>query len=224
MPVPDEGGTRERILQVAELFFAEHGYHGTKLHQIADRVGIQKASLFPYFRSKKDMYLAVLERSLAETEDLIRDSLDAEGTPLDKIRFLVNSYVDTVAAHPERTKILLRQSLGDAPEEQRNSPKRVLDLVAAYIGEAQKAKLVAPIDPTGVVLGVVGMVGFFFTSTPVLSSAWLKDPTSAASIQRVKGLITEMVERCLRLSDTPQAQKGQASSLAHSPAGERNAS
>jgi hypothetical protein len=155
---------------------------------------------------------------------LIRDSLEAEGAPLDKIRFLVNSYVDTVAAHPERTKILLRQSLGDAPEEQRASTKHVLDLVAAYIADAQKAKLIAPIDPTGVVLGVVGMVGFFFTSTPVLSSAWLKDPTSAASVDRVKSLITEIVERCLRLGEATEARPGGPRSLAHSAAGGRNAS
>ena len=46
MRTASEHGTRERILAEAEASLGEHGYHGTRLHEIASRVGIQKASLF----------------------------------------------------------------------------------------------------------------------------------------------------------------------------------
>ena len=128
-----ERGTRERILDVAETSLGEHGYHGTRLHDIARHVGIQKASLFHYFASKEELYRAVLEEGFGETEQIIKDVLESPGSPVEKIRTLVEAYVDMVAAHPERTKILLRQSLGDAPVGyEPPDSQRLLDIVARY--------------------------------------------------------------------------------------------
>jgi len=193
-----ERGTRERILSVAEAFLGEHGYHGTRLHQIAERVGIQKASLFHYFPSKEHLYRAVLEYGFGETEAIIREILAAEATPLEKVRRLVEAYVDVVAKHPERTKILLRQSLGDAPSGYETpDPQRLLRLVTSFVADAQREQIFAPIDPLALVLGVIGMVAFFFTSAPVLAPAWVGDPASAESVERVKRHVVEVVQRCL---------------------------
>ncbi|HMK64084.1 MAG TPA: TetR/AcrR family transcriptional regulator [Acidimicrobiales bacterium] len=53
------GGTRERILDVALDLFVEHGYDGTSLRQIAERLGITKAALYYYFASKDDILMAL---------------------------------------------------------------------------------------------------------------------------------------------------------------------
>lgn len=196
-----ERGTRERILEVSEAFLGECGYHGTRLHQIAERVGIQKASLFHYFPSKEHLYHAVMDQNVGETEEMIRGVIEAEGTPMEKIRLLVGAYVELVAAHPQRTKILLRHSLGDAPtSEPRTDSGRVLNLVVKFVAEAQEAKIFAPIDPIALVLGVVGMVAFFFTSGPVMAPGWVDDPASRTSIERIKAHVIEVVQRCLAVS------------------------
>jgi TetR/AcrR family transcriptional regulator len=196
-----EPGTRERILAVAEATLGECGYHGTRLHEIARRVGIQKASLFHYFNSKEELYRAVLEVGFGQTELTITRVLEAEGTPLQKVRALIEAYVHMVAAHPERTKIFLRQSLGDAPSEyQAADAQRLLQSVAAFIADGQRARIFAPIDPIALVLGIVGMVAFFFTSAPVLAPAWSGDPSSVPSVERVKQHVVEVVERCLNPS------------------------
>jgi len=193
-----EGGTRERILEVAEASLGEHGYHGTRLHDIAHRVGIQKASLFHYFPSKEQLYRAVLDEGFGHTEQTIARVLAAEGSPLEKVLSLVAAYVDMVAAHPARTKLLLRQSLGDAPSGYHSADsERLLRQVTSFVTEAQRQHLLAPIDPLGIVLGVVGMVAFFFTSAPVLAPNWLPDPWGATSIDRVKRHVISIVERCL---------------------------
>jgi AcrR family transcriptional regulator len=193
-----ERGTRERILEVAEASLGEHGYHGTRLHDIAHRVGIQKASLFHYFPSKEQLYRAVLDEGFGQTEQIIARVLAAEGSPLDKVRALLAAYVDMVATHPARTKLLLRQSLGDAPPGYHSADsERLLRQVASFVTEAQRQHLLAPIDPLGIVLGVVGMVAFFFTSAPVLAPNWLPDPWGATSIERVKRHVISVVERCL---------------------------
>ena len=204
-----ERGTRERILSVAETFLGEHGYHGTRLHQIAERVGIQKASLFHYFPSKEHLYRAVLEHGFGETEAMIRDIFAAQGSPLEKIRRLVEAYVDVVAKHPERTKIFLRQSLGDVPEGYETpDPQRLLGLVTSFVADAQRERIFAPIDPLALVLSVIGTVAFFFTSAPVVAPEWVGDPASPVSVERVKRHVVEVVQRCLTgyaAADAPAA-------------------
>jgi AcrR family transcriptional regulator len=190
--------TRERILEVAETYLGERGYHGTRLHEIARRVGVQKASLFHYFPSKAELYRAVVEEGFGETEAVIRAVLEREGNRRDKIRALIESYVDLVAVHPARTRILLRQSLGDAPTSAPPAgSQRLLERVVAFIADGQRAGVFAPVDPLALVLGVAGMVAFFFTSGPVLAPVWIGDPTSAGAIERVKRHVVEMVQRCL---------------------------
>src|SRR5689334_15009327 len=94
-------GTRERILKVAEELFAERGYHGARLHEIAQGVGVQKASLFHHFASKEDLYCAVLDEGFEETRATLEKALGTTGTPLAKVRALTEAYVDLVIAHPE---------------------------------------------------------------------------------------------------------------------------
>ncbi len=206
MTLGAERGTRARILEVAEAFLGECGYHGTRLHLIAQRVGIQKASLFHYFANKEGLYRAVVDEGFGETEETIRRVISAVGTPAEKIRMLVESYVDMVAAHPARTKILLRQSLGDTPiTAPTANSQRLLDLIVQFIRESQIAQTLEDVDPTALVLDVVGMVAFFFTSAPVVAPAWCSDPWNAAYVERVKRHVVQVVERCLIQSAGPQA-------------------
>jgi len=197
--------TRERILRAAEVVLGECGYHGTRLHDIASRVGIRKASLFHYFPSKEDLHHAVMEEWFGEIEQVIRRELEGSGTPLEKVRSLAETYVDMVMAHPDRTKILLRQSLGDAPASHwPQEPQRLLRIVSDFIAESQKAKMIAPIDPHALVLSVVAMVAFFSTSAPVLAPRWFGDPSNAESIKRVKRHVVELMDRCLAVESQPR--------------------
>ena len=54
--------TAERILDEAEALFAERGFAGATLRDVATRVGIRNPSLYNHFPSKECLYVAVLER------------------------------------------------------------------------------------------------------------------------------------------------------------------
>jgi AcrR family transcriptional regulator len=205
------GGTRERILEMAEASLGERGYHGTRLHQIAERVGIQKASLFHYFPSKDALYRAVVDVGFGETDRTIRRVLEAEGNPLEKLRRLIEAYVDMVAAHPARTRIFLRQSLGDTPVGHRApDSERLLGMVVQFIVDGQQAKIFAPVDAAALVLGVVGMVAFFLTSAPVIAPTSFGDPARGATVQRVKRHVTQVVQRCLTVGEPARNRSAQA--------------
>lgn len=63
-PRPRNDSTVQRIVDAAEQLFAEHGYDGTPLREIAQRVGIREPSLYAHFPNKDAIYGAVIDRAL----------------------------------------------------------------------------------------------------------------------------------------------------------------
>lgn len=188
--------TRQRILSAGESLFGDVGYHGTRLRDIAGRVGVRKASLFHHFASKDELYRAVVEEGSGEIAETIADVLRGEATPLVKIEALIGAYVDMVVRHPARTRILLRQSLGDAPDGyQPVAGDRLLRAVVDYVAEGQRARVFADVDALALVLGVVGMVVFFVTSAPTLTAEW--DVDRREDVERIKRHIALVVRRTL---------------------------
>ena len=58
---PAAGGTRERILEAAVHLFAEKGYHGTSVRELAREVGIKESSLYNHYAGKEAVLDAILE-------------------------------------------------------------------------------------------------------------------------------------------------------------------
>lgn len=75
--------TRERILAEALGIFARHGFEGARIEKITAQVGINKASLYFYFKSKdelfQELFLNIIQRYRAFIKQVIAES---EGLPL----------------------------------------------------------------------------------------------------------------------------------------------
>ena len=56
----DQASSRDKILEVAEALFAQRGFAGVGLREVAESAGLGKSSLFHHFASKVQLYLAVL--------------------------------------------------------------------------------------------------------------------------------------------------------------------
>src|SRR6266851_7611362 len=63
--------TRARIQQVAVELFTEHGYEGTSLREIAERLDVTKAALYYHFRSKEDIIASLVEDYYGQIDALI---------------------------------------------------------------------------------------------------------------------------------------------------------
>jgi len=62
---------QQRILRAAAEEFAENGYENAKMNTIAHAAGVSVGSLYKYFENKQDMYLIVIQRSVAEMDQLL---------------------------------------------------------------------------------------------------------------------------------------------------------
>lgn len=60
---------RDRIVQAAVESFGHTGFDRTKMDDIAKRMGMSKGTLYLYFKSKEDLFLAICERHLQESDE-----------------------------------------------------------------------------------------------------------------------------------------------------------
>jgi AcrR family transcriptional regulator len=79
----ERSASARRVLDAALELFAEHGFEGTSLQQIADRLGVTKAAVYYHFRSKDDLLTALVEPAFDELDALLAE---AEAVPRDTAR------------------------------------------------------------------------------------------------------------------------------------------
>jgi AcrR family transcriptional regulator len=112
--IMDEGGNRsgqerrERILmQAAEVFFRK-GFHGSSVDEVARAVGLLKGSLYYHIRSKEDLLVELLCRTLEEAQRAVaRQAADAD--PRQRLERMLEAHVDFVLREPVRVGVLLNE-------------------------------------------------------------------------------------------------------------------
>jgi AcrR family transcriptional regulator len=90
------GDTRGRIQRVALELFAEHGYDGTSLREIAERLDVTKAALYYHFKSKEDIVASLVEDYFGQLDELIAWAGGQPRTPATRAAVL-SRYVRIVA-------------------------------------------------------------------------------------------------------------------------------
>jgi AcrR family transcriptional regulator len=88
--------TRSRLRELALQLFAEQGYEKTSLREIAERLGVTKAALYYYFKSKEDIVRSLVEDYVAELDELISWAKTQPRAPETRAE-IVSRYLDIVA-------------------------------------------------------------------------------------------------------------------------------
>jgi AcrR family transcriptional regulator len=104
---PDQ--RRAVIVEAAGRLFGERGYDGTRLDDVAAAAGVTKPILYRHFADKEGIYLALLERHRA---DLDRFVVPAEGTLEERLRAVLEIWLDYVEAHAYAWRMLFRDTGG----------------------------------------------------------------------------------------------------------------
>lgn len=70
---------KTNILNAAATLFAEHGYTGTKMEQIAEQCGVSKSMLYHYFEKKEDVLFAIMQEHVLRLIKLVEGHIKEKG-------------------------------------------------------------------------------------------------------------------------------------------------
>ncbi|MEY2450183.1 MAG: hypothetical protein QOH79_3659 [Acidimicrobiaceae bacterium] len=88
---------RRQLLAVALRVFAERGYHPTSMNDLAEAAGVTKPVLYQHFRSKRALYLELLEDVGEQLRDAIDKATTEAGTPREQVQAGFQAYFEFVA-------------------------------------------------------------------------------------------------------------------------------
>jgi AcrR family transcriptional regulator len=105
----DARATRARILDAAEGLFAEKGFDGAAMRDIATHAGLQPASLYNHFDGKQALYEAVLERGLAPLlEEIAR--IARAGLPTDGGDAILATLIASLGRTPRLPRLIQHEA------------------------------------------------------------------------------------------------------------------
>jgi AcrR family transcriptional regulator len=108
------GERRAVLIEAAGRLFGERGYEATRLDEIAAAAGVTKPIVYRHFDSKRDLYLALLDRHRDDLAGFVA-SIPAQGSTEERLRTVLEVWLDYVEARAYAWKMLFRDT-GGGPE------------------------------------------------------------------------------------------------------------
>ena len=107
--------SRELILDAAEKLFADRGYDATSLQDVGTEAGVSRGTPSYFFKSKEQLYQAVLTRCLGQVRTAVRTGRERarrSGEPPEVVLAgVVGDYFDFILAHPRFVRLMEREAL-----------------------------------------------------------------------------------------------------------------
>jgi AcrR family transcriptional regulator len=104
---------RDALIAAAVHEFAQTGFHGTAVDRIARRVGVAQPYVFSLFHSKRELFLAAVERAYTEVTELMTRAHDAFDPAIalpdtDALTAMGNAYVEMLSSNRDNLMIQLQ--------------------------------------------------------------------------------------------------------------------
>lgn len=155
--------TRRAILRAAERVFAERGYAGARMEDVAAAVGIRRASLVHHFADKQRLYVAMLDDIFDGLLEGYRAALAGPGPLPERFLDCLDVWVERVERRPGLLRISLWEMARASPAEAVPLASRVQPIVrvlADAVREGQALGLFRDLDPVELVMAVAGTTAF----------------------------------------------------------------
>ena len=100
---------REQLIEVARGLFAERGFEGSAIEEVAHRAAVSKPIVYEHFGGKEGLYTVVVDREVDRLLSMMREALTA-GTSRELLEQAAVALLDYIEQHPEGFRILIRDS------------------------------------------------------------------------------------------------------------------
>jgi AcrR family transcriptional regulator len=187
---------KEEIVAEATRLFAERGYEGASMGDLAERVGLRKASLFHHFPSKDVLYATVLRELLENVKVAIVSAAMAGGSFAERLDALSDSLTEVLSAQPYVARLLIREAMDWGPVMRGGLGRTVNDVLAAALEFARagqrSGEFNADLDMPQLIVSFVGIhfmpfaigdVVEGFTGTSPFNAAFVRERKAAVRVQ-----------------------------------------
>lgn len=196
-------GRRQAILEAATQLFAERGFAGVSIQEIADSASTHKTTVLYHFGTKEALYATVLDEALNRIADMMQDFL-AGGFDADHLRERVAYLLDQIHAYfadqPAHAHLLERELLEvQAPNDHLSHfVERIYLPAVAGLERAVAAGLIRPVDPALFIHDMHIMLVGYFCHRPLLERLKPGDPSSIDALIARRNHLVEVIFSLLR--------------------------
>jgi len=205
MPAPgrrrqrDAAQTRNEILEVATQEFAERGYSGARVDQIAARIHTTKRMIYYYYGSKEQLYVAVLEQAYGAIR-AAEQQIDVEHLdPVSAIRRLAELTFDHHESHPQFIRLVSIENIHRAKHLERSARlaslnQPAIDLIARILdrGRASGA-FTRSVDAVDLHMMISAFCVFRVANRHTFGAIFNRDLTSPALRDHYREMLADMI-------------------------------
>ncbi len=190
--------TRDIILDAAERRFAERGFAGVSMREIAAATGLRnQASLYHHFRDKQDLYEAVLARGVEPIVALVADSATAAAST-GAVDAVLDHILDYLEAHPHLPRLIQRAGLDDARQLRSTLAHFLRPLYAQGLRVlADRAGRWQAADLPHLAAGLYHLIFGYFASSTLLELVTEQNPRSATAVARQRQFVKSAIAQLL---------------------------
>lgn len=100
---------REQILTEATKLFAASGFPNTEVQSIVDSLGIGKGTVYRYFPSKRDVFMAAVDRGIRLLGEAVNRAADTSREPMARLLDAIRAYLAFFDEHPDIVELLIQE-------------------------------------------------------------------------------------------------------------------
>ncbi len=210
--------TPNRILEVAREFFAQRGYAGTTVRDIAVAAEANLAAVGYHFGSKQGLYEEVLRSQVAPLGRRLAQVCRAKMPPLDRIEAIVHAVFEHIRMRPQMPAIIARElaSGREINAAMAGTFREILPVLTGVIVEGQKDGSIRAGDPTLLTLSVMSQPIYFNLARPVIAAVAGLEVGDPETAERMAVHAAAVIRAGLAAPCAPGA--GTAAPAAHAPA------
>lgn len=184
---PDKGqrSTRDLILDEAVACFAERGYDGTSLNDIAAGVGIRRPSLLHHFASKELLYRNVFERILSDWLERVSQAVEMDGTGWDKVELVLRAGFALFEDHPDYVRMMRREALDGGVRlgiDLASVLKPLFEAAADYLDDMMDSGKLRRHDSRHLLIMGYGAILSYFSDAPFITDLLEDDALTSERI------------------------------------------
>ena len=166
------GGERA-ILKAAENLFAEKGFDGVSMSAIAGLANTSKPNIYHHFKSKDDLYLAVIRTAVQRSSALLDSLEDSPGTCGQHLADFSAGQLQNILTHSLSTRLILREALSVGSPRQREIAEHVVGgvfnrIVSMVRSGQQDSEFREDLNPAVAAFMIVAANMFFFQAGSVM--------------------------------------------------------